>query len=128
MVAKAEPDQPLEGTGGFINGADPLESPVGLFLLQVVVIMTTTRVLACGLGYLKQPRVIAEILAGIILGTCVGSSVKRYLLATHTFPDTITYTGPSVFGHIPGWLDHVFPKRSLPYLSLVANVGLVLYM
>jgi len=92
-----------EATGGFISGADPLDSPVGLFLLQVVIIMATTRVLAAGLGYLKQPRVIAEILAGIILG-------------------------PSGLGNIPGWLDHVFPTRSLPYLSLVANVGLVLYM
>lgn len=76
-MAKAEPDQPTEGAGGFINGADPLESPVGLFLLHVVIIMTTTRALAFGLGYLKQPRVIAEILAGIILGTCMGRSFKR---------------------------------------------------
>jgi hypothetical protein len=70
MVASADPEQeaePTEATGGFINGADPLDSPVGLFLLQVVIIMATTRVLAAGLGYLKQPRVIAEILAGIIL-------------------------------------------------------------
>lgn len=105
MVASADPQQPAhtKATGGFINGADPLDSPVGLFLLQVVIIMATTRVLALGLSYLKQPRVIAEILAGIILG-------------------------PSGLGAIPGWLDHVFPKHSLPYLSLVANVGLVLYM
>ena len=105
MVASADPQQPAhtEASGGFLNGADPLESPVGLFLLQVVIIMATTRVLAAVLHRLKQPRVIAEILAGIILG-------------------------PSGLGNIPGWLDHVFPKRSLPYLSLVANVGLVLYM
>lgn len=70
MVASANPHQSAhtEATGGFINGADPLDSPVGLFLLQVVLIMATTRVLAAGLHRLKQPRVIAEILAGIILG------------------------------------------------------------
>ena len=74
MVASADPQQPehTEASGGFLNGADPLKSPVGLFLLQVVIIMATTRVLAAGLDRLKQPRVIAEILAGIILGRSVG--------------------------------------------------------
>ena len=31
-------------------------------------------------------------------------------------------------GNIPGWLDHLFPSQSLPFLSLVANIGLILYM
>jgi Kef-type K+ transport system membrane component KefB len=36
--------------------------------------------------------------------------------------------GPSVLGNIPGWIDHVFPPHSLPVLTLIANVGLILYM
>lgn len=93
MVASADEEQPAhtEATGGFINGADPLDSPVGLFLLQVVIIMTTTRVLAAGLNYLKQPRVIAEILAGIVLGaTWKGSFLARpepMLIFTQTFSE-----------------------------------------
>jgi hypothetical protein len=36
--------------------------------------------------------------------------------------------GPSALGHIPGYLDTVFPSQSLGYLALVANIGLVLYL
>jgi len=52
---------------------------------------------------MRQPRVIAEIIGGILLG-------------------------PSVFGRIPGFTDAIFPKDSMPTLSLAANVGLVLFL
>lgn len=32
-------------------------------------------------------------------------------------------TGPSALGHIPGYMEVVFPKESLGYLALVANLG-----
>ena len=31
-------------------------------------------------------------------------------------------------GHIPGFTDHIFPADSIPNLTLVANIGLVLYL
>ena len=52
---------------------------------------------------LRQPKVIAEVLGGIILG-------------------------PTAFGRIPGFTEHIFPEQSLSYLSLVANIGLVLFL
>ena len=55
------------------------------------------------LARLRQPRVIAEVIGGILLG-------------------------PTVFGRIPGFTQHVFPTESRPYLSLVANIGLVLFL
>lgn len=55
------------------------------------------------LSKLRQPRVIAEVVGGIILG-------------------------PSVMGRIPGFKAHIFPDASIPGLSLVANLGLVLYL
>jgi len=51
----------------------------------------------------KQPKVIAEVIGGIILG-------------------------PTAFGRIPGFTDHVFPEQSKPYLSLTANIGLCLFL
>lgn len=52
---------------------------------------------------INQPRVIAEVIGGIILG-------------------------PSVCGHIPGFNDKIFPASSLSYLNLVATLGLVLFL
>lgn len=36
--------------------------------------------------------------------------------------------GPTAFGRIPGFTEHIFPSQSLPYLSLVANIGLSLFL
>ena len=86
-----------------LAGGSPLDSGLALFLLQISLIMFTTKVLAGLLGFIHPPRVIAEVLAGLILG-------------------------PSVCGYIPGWLENVFPESSLPGLTLIANLGLILFM
>ena len=36
--------------------------------------------------------------------------------------------GPTAFGRIPGFTEHIFPSQSIPYLSLVANIGLSLFL
>ena len=36
--------------------------------------------------------------------------------------------GPSVLGQIPGFTNAIFPKTSIPQLTLIANIGLVLYL
>ena len=61
------------------------------------------RLLHWPLSYVKQPRVIAEVLGGIILG-------------------------PTVLGHIPNFSNTLFPAASMPTLNLVANLGLVLFL
>lgn len=63
----------------------------------------TCRVLAIFTKYIRQPRVIMEVVGGIILG-------------------------PSALGRIPGYMDTIFPASSLGYISLVANMGLVIYL
>jgi len=65
--------------------------------------MLTTQLLSLLLRKLHQPRVIAEVLGGILLG-------------------------PTALGRIPGFTQHVFPPQSVPYLTLVANIGLVLFL
>lgn len=52
---------------------------------------------------MKQPKVIAEIIGGIILG-------------------------PTVFGRVPHFTEHIFPAASLSYLNLISTIGLVLFL
>lgn len=62
------------------------------------VIIITTQILALGLGKIRQPKVIAEVLGGIVLG-------------------------PTLMGRIPGFTEHIFPTVSRPYLALTADIG-----
>lgn len=66
-------------------------------------IIIICRVLHYPLSKMRQPRVISEVIGGIILG-------------------------PSVMGRIPGFRAAIFPEESIPNLNLVANLGLVLYL
>lgn len=36
--------------------------------------------------------------------------------------------GPSVMGRIPGFTNAIFPSAAMPELSLVANLGLILFL
>ncbi|KAI8916315.1 Cation/H+ exchanger, partial [Gorgonomyces haynaldii] len=90
-------------SGSFIDGDNPLSDNLSLFLIQLLIIITLSRVLAAGLQYLRQPPVIAEVIGGLILG-------------------------PTALSSIPAFKDNVFPPASLPRLKLVADFGLVLYL
>ncbi|KAK6442431.1 hypothetical protein LTR95_001339 [Oleoguttula sp. CCFEE 5521] len=74
-----------------------------MFIIQACVILCVCRALHFPLGYLKEPRVVGEVLGGILLG-------------------------PSVFGRIPGFTQHIFPPESIPNLNNVANLGLKLFL
>lgn len=94
-------------TSGIIAGMNPLEyhdgSPYTIFFFQLIVIITISQLLYYPLSKIKQPRVISEVLTGIIL--------------SHT-----------VLGRIPNFTKYVFPDDSIPGLSLVANIGICLLM
>ena len=68
---------------------------------------------------MRQPKVIAEVLGGILLGAFI-------LWLYVSFANR--YAGPTAFGRIPGFTEHIFPQESRPYLSLVANIGLCLFL
>ncbi|TDE88111.1 cation/H(+) antiporter [Occultella glacieicola] len=72
--------------------------------LAIAVIIVVARLFARLAGKVHQPPVVGEIIAGIALG-------------------------PSVLGLLPGDLDtKLFPPEILPYLDLLAQLGLVLFM
>ncbi|KAF9114234.1 K(+)/H(+) antiporter [Mortierella sp. AM989] len=93
--------------GSVVTGLNPTEynpsNPFVLFVIQAVIIIGLCHILHLGLRKLKQPRVISEVIAGIILG-------------------------PSAMGRIPGFATTIFNPNSLPFLNLVSNIGLVFFL
>ncbi|KAH3665513.1 hypothetical protein OGAPHI_003699 [Ogataea philodendri] len=94
-------------TAGIIAGFDPLEyltsQPYTLLLFQMVVILTFAQIVNFPLSVIRQPRVIGEVITGILLG-------------------------PSVMGHIPNFTNKVFPTASIPGLTDIANIGVYLLL
>ena len=81
-----------------------LAHPVALILAQIVTIIIVSRIFGFLFGKIHQPTVIGEIIAGIALG-------------------------PSLLGLIfPEFSSALFPEKSLDNLSLLSQVGLVLFM
>lgn len=93
--------------------------------MQAFIIVALSRILHLGLRYARQPRVISEIVAGILLGpTAFGESSSRSLYTLrcrYSFSSTCT-------GRIPNFTSTIFPSVSIPYLNLVANIGLTLFL
>ena len=85
------------------------------------VIVLTTQLLSLVLRKIRQPKVIAEVIGGILLGTSTQCNCVR--TPCSSFPP-----GPTAFGRIPGFTKHIFPEDSRPFLSLVANIGLCLFL
>jgi Kef-type K+ transport system membrane component KefB/nucleotide-binding universal stress UspA family protein len=81
-----------------------LENPLTLLLAQAALIVLLSRSVGLLARRLGQPMVVAEILAGIVLG-------------------------PSLFGWLlPAASAALFPSSSLPTLGLLSELGLLLFM
>lgn len=79
-------------------------SPLSLLVVQAILLVTAARLLGLLTRWMGQPMVVAEIVAGIILG-------------------------PSLLGVIsPSTLHTLFPPSSMGGLDLVSQLGLVLFM
>ncbi|KAL2004749.1 hypothetical protein VTN00DRAFT_3277 [Thermoascus crustaceus] len=107
LAATASPPNRATPQGGILEGGNPSKydpkNPITIFIIQAGIIIIFCRLLHWPLSKLRQPRVIAEVIGGILLG-------------------------PSVLGRIPGFKDAIFPDDSIPLLNLVATLGLVLFL
>jgi Kef-type K+ transport system membrane component KefB len=81
-----------------------LSAPLGILLVQIIIIVIFSRILGLAIGKLGQPIVIGEIIAGIILGPSLLGSI---------FPETFHF---------------IFPANSLNNLQLFSQFGLILFM
>ncbi|MGH2802941.1 MAG: cation:proton antiporter, partial [Thermoleophilaceae bacterium] len=74
------------------------------FFIAVAVVMLVARLFGMASARLGQPRVMGEVLAGIVLG-------------------------PTLLGALfPGVSSALFPSDLIPYIGVVAQLGLIFYM
>ncbi len=88
----------------FANLRDNLQNPLSRLFLQLVIIVVAARVAGIIFGWLGQPAVIGEMVAGILLG-------------------------PSLFGWVwPQAFHFVFADGTLATLKLLSQIGVCLFM
>ncbi|XP_027343130.1 cation/H(+) antiporter 15-like [Abrus precatorius] len=89
-------------TNGIWQSDNPFNYALPVFILQIILVVTVTRLFVFILKPVRQPRVIAEIMGGIVLG-------------------------PSVLGRNKAFSEAVFPLRSVIITEAMANIGLLLF-
>lgn len=90
------------GFGAIIR--ENLREPLCILLLQIIVILIAAKIMSALAQKIGQPRVIGEIIAGIMLGPS---------LLGVAFPETLTF---------------LFPASSMPSLKLLSELGVIIFM
>lgn len=90
--------------GSWWRYLDNLKHPLGLLLLQIILIMLAARVFGILANKLRQPAVVGEIIAGVLLG-----------------PSLLGWVAPSFSGFL-------FPVESLKSLQFLSQIGLAFFM
>ena len=96
---------PTPASGSLTDGLwQNFRAPLSVLLMQIVVIIAVAAVFGRLFRRLRQPPVMGEMIAGIVLG-------------------------PSVLGFFfPGAMSFLFPPESLETLRLLSQIGVVLFM
>ncbi|KAM3382273.1 cation/H(+) antiporter 24-like isoform X1 [Capsicum galapagoense] len=106
-------------TFGIFYGENPLQFSFPLVLLEISTIIAISRLIRYILKPLRQPRVISEILGGIIVGPSVLSRSKRF--RNFIFPDTADYALKNI--GIIGFMYFLFISGVKTDLTHIRKVG-----
>lgn len=96
--------QSSASTGSVAASLFNLHEPLAILLLQIVIVVLAAKGMGALFKYFKQPSVIGEMFAGILLG-------------------------PSLFGLIePALQTAIFPPNSLNSLKILSQIGVIIFM
>ncbi|KAH7864965.1 hypothetical protein Vadar_000445 [Vaccinium darrowii] len=90
-------------SSGIWQGDNPLNYGFPLLIVQTTLVLSLSRFLSFLFKPLRQPKVLAEITSGILLG-------------------------PSAFGRNANYLHRIFPSWSTPILESVSSIGLLFFL
>lgn len=111
---------------GVLSGVDSLKDTFSLFLVQCVIILSICRILGLLGSRFNQPQVIFEIIGMALVHQDPAVSLALNIIIAPLSGGILL--GPSAIGRNQAYLTKIFPTSSLPLLSVVANLGLVLYL
>ncbi|KAI0248731.1 cation/H+ exchanger [Lactifluus subvellereus] len=77
--------------------------PIALWVIQTFLIIVFTEILSPLFARIRLPRVIAEVISGVILG-------------------------PTILGHIPNFTNNFFPPHSIYVLAHISTFGLFFFL
>lgn len=101
--AEARPENPAPE-----RAAKPVKKdardPLSILLMQVIVILAAAKLLGWLVGMVKQPAVVGEMIAGILLGSSLLGVVS------------------------PSLMTFLFPAQSMDTLKLLSQIGVIIFM
>jgi Kef-type K+ transport system membrane component KefB/nucleotide-binding universal stress UspA family protein len=87
-------------------------------LIEVLIVIGLSRMVGLGFRWIKQPLVIGEIVAGIMLGPSLFGWVAPDLAAA------LSHLG----WNFPDLYATLFPPESVPFLNVLSQIGLIFFM
>ncbi|KAK9280651.1 hypothetical protein L1049_014348 [Liquidambar formosana] len=105
--------------GGIFYGENPLQFSFTLMLLEIATVILITRAVRFLLKPLKQPRIVSEIIGGIIIGPSVLGRSDKF--TTYMFPDNAFFMVKTI--GVMGFMFFLFVSGVKMDLGIINKAG-----